>query len=96
MAKFTVPTFTTMDTKTIGRLLSGIRDSVEKWDLDDGWETATGTKTHRLGIAPGWVVIQASDDPKGDPYEQIHPTSVSSTAITYTTAKAYVRVLAEK
>lgn len=93
--KFSMPNIDKFDRGTIGRLMKAVRDSVEKWDLDDGWETATGSKKHRLGVVPGWVIIQASDDPSAG-YVQIHPDSVTLTEITYTTALAQVRVLAEK
>ncbi len=94
--KLTIPNVAKLDEKVMGRLMRSIKDAIEKWDLDDGWEAATGSKAHRLGIIPSFVVIKASDDPKGASYEQINPTAVTSTTITYSTAKAYVQVLAEK
>lgn len=95
MAKLTTPNVSQLTPQVMGRLMRDIKDAIEKWDLNDGVEAATGSKTHRLGITPGLVIIQVSDDPKMADYEQINPTSVTSTVITYTTAKAYVRVLAD-
>lgn len=95
MAKLTIPNMSELNPKVMGRLLRDIKDAIEKWDLNDGIEQATGSKTHRLGITPQLVTIHVSDDPKMASYEQINPDTVTPTVITYTTAKAYVRVLAD-
>lgn len=96
MAKVNLPNLKTFDAKSMGKILADIKRGIENWDLDNGWEAASGSKTHRLGIAPKFVQIQVSNDVKGDSYSTIHPDTVTSTVITYTTAFAYVRILAEK
>ena len=67
-------------------------------DLDDGYEAATGTKTHRLKVAPRVVMVLGSDSADGSTgYVQGTFSLVDSTKILYSVGgKAYARILANK
>lgn len=96
MAQVNIPNLKNLDPKALGKLLSDLKRGIEGYDLDDGWELVGSPKLHRLKVTPKFVQIQVSDDPKGDAYSTIHADSVTNTEIAFTTAKAYMRILAEK
>ena len=96
MSQVNLPNLKVIDAKMLGKLLSDLKRGIEKWDLDDGWEVTLSPKLHRLKVTPRFVQIQVSDDIKGDAYSTVHADSVTNTEIAFTTAKAYMRVLAEK
>ncbi len=96
MAKVSIPNLKHIDAKVLGKLLSDLKRGIETYDLNQGWEAATGSKTHRLTVAPQFVQIQVSNDAKGSSWRTIHPDTVTDTVITYTTLAPYVRIIANR
>jgi len=85
-----------LDLKTIQKVFGEMQRAINRFDLDDGWEAAASPKRHRLNVVPSFVQVQVSDDIKGNNYATIHADSVTRTEISFTTAKAYMRILADK
>ncbi len=95
MGQTATPNLNLLDAKSLEKAFSDLRRAIDNFDLDDGWEVLASPKKHRLGITPGFVQVQVSDDKRGADYTTIHPDSINSTEISFTSAKAYMRVLAD-
>lgn len=99
MAKFTVSA--TECSAAFGpslgpKIYAALKQSIENFDLNDGWETAATSKAHKLGVVPKFVQVQVSDNADGSNYDVINATAINSTSITLSTAKAFMRVLANR
>lgn len=96
MAQLNLGNLGKLGQKTLSKLVDATKRATEGYDFDPGWGASASPVKHRLGITPKTVIIQVSNDRKGNGYTTIQPDSVTSTQITYTTALPYVRVLANK
>ena len=98
MAQFNSKNVDKLTPGVVNKLMADIRHSVQNHDLDDGYEPATGTKIHRLKVAPRFVMVLGSDSADGATgYIQGTFSLVDSTKILYSVGgKAYAWILANK
>lgn len=96
MGNVSIPNVKDLNPKTIQKIFNDLQQAINGFDLDTGWVAKQTPYTHRLGVVPSFVQIQISDDAKGSDYLTIHPDKVNRETISFTSTKAYMRLLADK
>ena len=79
------------------RFLKATRQAVETFDFDSGWIATPGNKVvqHKLGVLPKKVLVYASANSNGNPFQPDTFTQVDTDAVTITGPAAFCRVLVD-